>query len=258
MDILKAIILGFIQGATEFLPVSSSGHLVIATHLLGLTDPESNLAFIVFLHFVSALAIVAYFANELWRFITNAKTLTLLIIATIPGGLAGFALKGVIENFFMTYLFLVGLALFITALILFFGGMTGWGRNFSLTQLNLKIVLLVGLAQAVAIIPGISRSGMTISAGLMLGLERQTAAKFSFFLALPVILGAALYELKDFSKFTTSFEPISILVGGITCFLTSLLAIKLLLKIIHKSRLYYFSIYCVALGLVIIGVDLIK
>lgn len=257
MSILEAIILGFIQGVTEFLPISSSGHLVITTHLLGLTDPESNLAFIVFLHFVSALAIITYFANELWRFITNAKMLILLIIATIPGGLAGFALSGLIKHLFISQLFLIGLALFVTALILFIGEMSSWGRSLNLRQLNLKTVLLVGLAQAVAIIPGISRSGATISTGLTLGLEKQTAVKFSFFLALPIILGAALYELKDFGKFTASIEPISILAGGITCFLVSLLAIRLLLRMVRRGKLYYFSIYCIALGLVIIGVDLI-
>lgn len=254
MDILEAVILGFIQGATEFLPISSSGHLVITNHLLGLTDPASNMAFVVFLHFVSALAIISVFLRELWRFIINTKMLVLLIIATIPGALAGFFLEGFIESFFIiTYLFLVGLALLITALILFLVPAQTLGR-----KLNLKTALLVGLAQAGAIIPGISRSGVTISVGLMLGLEKQSAVRFSFFLALPIMLGAVLYKLKDLGKFTLSVEPISILVGSITCFIVSFIAIKLLIKVVRQSRLYYFGIYCVVLGLVIVGIDLIR
>lgn len=253
MTVLESIILGVIQGITEFIPISSSAHLVISTRLFGLTDPASNLAFIVFLHLASTLTIIIVFLPELLEALTKPRLIGLVIIGTIPAAMVGLLLEDTLTAVF-SGLWLVGLALMVNAFILTLADLT---NSRQARRLNLREAILIGLAQAVAIIPGISRSGITISTGLMSGLPRKEAINFSFFLAIPVILGAALWKLKDFGKFTTSFEPISILAGSITCFIVSFIALKLLIRVVLKGKLYYFGIYCLLLGLTAIVLAII-
>jgi undecaprenyl-diphosphatase len=247
-----ALILGILQGITEFLPVSSSAHFAIGSALFGLTDPEANLAFNVFLHFASLLAILVVFFDEIKDLIFGFKTKTILwiIIATIPAAILGFAFKDMVSSLFTSQrLYLVGIALIINGFVLLIGENSGWGMtNFNLEKVGAKNSLIIGLIQAIAIIPGISRSGSTISGGLLAGLDKRSAVKFSFFLAIPVIMGASVLELKDFAKISASFQLEPILIGGIASFLTSIIAIYILIQIVSKSRLYYFSIYCFLLG----------
>lgn len=253
MTLFEAIILGIIQGATEFLPISSSGHLVVAERLLGLTNPETNLALIVFLHFASLMAIIVVFFTEILElFSRNLRVLFLIIIGTIPAVIIGLIFEKIVTNLFSSSIILVGIALWVTGLYLLIGEFNWQGSIRSLEKARIKSVLWIGLAQAMAIIPGFSRSGLTISTGFLTGIEKRDAVKFSFFLAIPVILGATIIKLKDFDKLITSFQPISILVSGVVCFLVSLIAIKLLLRIVQKGQLFYFAIYCFIIGLVII------
>lgn len=253
MTILESIILGIIQGATEFLPVSSSGHLLLAERLLGLTNPETNLLIIIFFHFASLLAIfVAFWDDILELFSRNIRVLFLVIVGTIPAGIVGLLLGDFVSNLFSSSIIWVGLALGLTGIYLLIGEFSWKGMTQPLEKARITSILWIGLAQAIAIIPGLSRSGLTISTGLLGGMERRDTVKFSFFLAIPAILGATILKFKDFDKLLTSFEPIPILAGGLACFLVSLMAIKLLLKIVQRNQLYYFAFYCLLAGLVVI------
>lgn len=253
MTLLEAIILGIIQGATEFLPVSSSGHLTIAQHLFGLSDPEANLSFIVFLHFTSVLAVIVAFFSEIRElFGRNFQVLIMVVIGSIPAALVGLLLHNQIEGLFGGNLTLVGVALILTGIFLCFGEL-GWGRSVrSLENASFISVFWVGIAQAVAIIPGLSRSGLTISTGLLTGLDKKSSVRFSFFLSVPIILGASFVKLKDFGKIMEGFQPIAILAGGFACFVVSLLAIKLLVKMVQRGQLYIFGLYCLAAGLIVL------
>ncbi|MEK7450090.1 MAG: undecaprenyl-diphosphate phosphatase [Planctomycetota bacterium] len=253
MTFWESIILGIIQGLTEFLPVSSSGHLAIGQYFFGLTDPEVNLTYTVFLHFVSALAVImAFFSELLDLFRKNFNVLLMIIIATIPAAVIGVAFENHIEKLFSNNIDLIALGLLFTGGYLFLGDLS-WSRSVdSIENARFESIFWVGLAQAVAIIPGISRSGMTIATGLLTGLEKKSAVKFSFFLSVPIILGASLYKLKDFSKISMGFQPIHILAGGVTCFVVSYIAIKLLIKMVQRGHLYWFGIYCLAAGLIVL------
>lgn len=260
MDWFTSLILGLIQGITEFLPVSSSGHLDIGIAFFGLTDPKSNLSFVVFLHFTCLVAIIVVLFGEIKEIFTRQKINTILwiIIATIPAGVIGIIFNRTIEIFFSRQrLYLVGIALIINGLILMIGEVSGWGERKPAEKAGPVTSFIIGLAQAIAILPGISRSGSTIATGLMSGLDKKAAVTFSFFLAIPVILGAAILELKDFSKFTATFQPIPILCGGVTSLITSIIAIKLLIRLVRNSKLYYFSIYCFLVGMIVLLVELI-
>jgi len=249
MSVLQAFILGVIQGVTEFLPISSSGHLVLADRILNIPHPESYLTFIVFLHLSSFLAIlVTFFKDIKGLFRSERRVLWLIIIGTIPAGVVGLLLEKPIDVLFGSTVVLVGAALLVNAIILLLAEAADWGRAIPLSEMGIGAAFLVGIAQAIAILPGISRSGTTITTGLVQRLSKADAVKFSFFLALPVIAGAAILKLKDFNQFTASFEPISILIGGITCFLVSLAAIQLLIRLVRQSRLYVFAIYSMLLG----------
>lgn len=260
MNWLQALILGIVQGITEFLPISSSGHLAIGTALFGLDNPESNLAFVVFLHFCSVLAILVVFIKEIMQIFTSKHINIILwiIVGIIPAGILGFAFKQSIESLFSPErVYLIGIALIINGIILLIGENSAWGiSQIPLDKIGVKKSLIVGFIQAIAIIPGISRSGSTISGGLICGLGKRHAVLFSFFMAIPVILGAAVLELKDFSKITASIQPIPILIGGIAAFLTSIVAINILIRVVTKGKLYYFSIYCFILGAIVLIVKI--
>jgi len=249
MSFWEIIVLSIIQGVAEFLPISSSGHLVIAQHLFGLTNPESNLLLIVLLHLASLIAIFICFYDEIIDIITNNfKVLFLIIVGTIPAGLIGFFFAGYIEQLF-TRPFLVGIGLMLTGLYMLLSELHWRGSPTSLERATIKQALWVGIAQAVAIIPGISRSGLTLATGLFNDWEKQAAIKFSFLLAIPVIAGASLLKLKDFSKLSVSFQPIPILVGFIICLGVSLLSISFLVRMVRRGHLSYFAWYCLLAGL---------
>jgi undecaprenyl-diphosphatase len=251
MSFLEVIILGIIQGITEFLPISSSGHLVIATHLFGLSDPQINLLLVIFLHLGSFIAILISFYDEIMEMFANLKVLMLVVIGTIPAGLIGFFFGDYISEVFNRP-FLTGIGLLLTGIYLI---ASEWHWKTSpclLEKATVKQAFLVGISQAFAILPGLSRSGLTIATGLFNGLERASAIKFSFLLAIPVMAGASLLKLRDFSKLHVAFQPIHILVGFVVCLLVSILAISILVKAVKRGHLSYFGWYCIIAGLVII------
>ncbi|MFH1038502.1 MAG: undecaprenyl-diphosphate phosphatase [PVC group bacterium] len=265
MNVIEAIILGVVQGLSEFLPVSSSGHLVLAEKLLGL--PEENVRFAIMVHLGTLLAVIIAYRGQVrrllgglfrgrvryrhgrWRFSNpDTRLVCLLALATIPAAVAGAAVGGWIKALFFHPL-AVGICLAVTGLVLF-GLRFVRGREGAPT---FRRALIIGLAQAAAILPGISRSGLTISAGIYSGLERTRAADFSFLLAIPVILGAGLLEIGGMvTNGVTLSEVVSLLAGSAAAAVSGYLAIRFLLKIIQKGKLHYFAYYCWLAALVVI------
>lgn len=255
MTYLQAIILGTVQGLTEFLPVSSSGHLVIGQHLFGLTEPE--LLFDVAVHIGTLLAVFIYFRREIaaivvavckWPFtreLTPETRLGFMIVAgSIPTAVIGLLLEKKAEILFSS-LVLVGAMLIGTGVWMWFT------RRIPLShgnkELSLTRTLLIGTVQGLAVIPGISRSGSTIAAGLYLGLSRETAARYSFLLSMPAILGAALISMREFTGTGTASLP-SVLAGSIAAAVIGYGALAFLVYIVKKGSLYLFAPYCWAAG----------
>jgi len=267
MDIIQAIIIGIAQGLTEFLPVSSSAHLVFIPHILG---TESNLAFDTILHIGTLVAVVAYFWKDIIHMLRaffaslmdlvhrkfreglkedNYKKLAwLIIIGSIPAGLAGIFLKDFFEGLFNN-IPIVGFFLLITGVLLYTSEMVSRKETHKrdLNKLSIKDSLIIGVAQACSIAPGISRSGATISTGLFLGLERELAARFSFLLSIPAILGAALVQAKDISS-VLDISTAATIAGFIAAAITGYLAIKIVLKLISERDLLIFAYYCWIVG----------
>lgn len=244
MTIFQAFFLGLVQGLTEFLPVSSSGHLVIIQHLFKLSSPSA--VFDIFIHSATALAVVTVVFGKLIKL--KLRQIKLIIIASFPTAIIGLSLNSYINQLFSS-LKLVGFALLITGGLLF---STKHLQGSSLkAKLNFKNTFLIGLAQVLAIIPGISRSGSTIVAGLHAGLSPATVFNFSFLLSLPAIFGAQLLQLNKLLSFPLSQLP-NLLVGFITAFFSGLIALRILKKLIINSKFYYFGYYCFLLGLTIL------
>lgn len=260
MDLLQAIILGILQAATEFLPVSSSGHLVLVPWLLGW--PEPGLMFDTVVHWGTLLAVVVYFRRDLWRlgrawlrgFLhwdwsdLDARLVWLLLLATVPAVIFGYALESVFESLFGKPEW-VSIFLLVTAGML---ALAEWrGRRTRVTgDLGWKDALVIGLAQAVAIAPGISRSGATISAGMLRGLKRPDAARFSFLLSIPIVLGAGLLPLLglDSAADLQALLP-ALLAGFAVSAAVGYLVIGFLLRYLEHGTLYIFSLYCTWVGL---------
>ncbi len=272
MDIIQAIILGVIQGLTEFLPVSSSAHLVFITDILGL---QQNVAFDTLLHLGTLVAVVGYFWRDIIELITSFissimdifrgkfkeglkekpfKKLTwLLVVGTIPAGLMGILLQKQFEALFNSVIY-VGFFLIITGLLLWGAERVKPGEK-DVEDISFKNALVIGIAQGIAIAPGISRSGATISAGLFSGLNRELAARFSFLLSIPAILGAALVQAKDITSFDASTAVL--IAGFLSALIFGYLAIKLLLKIIKERTLMIFAYYCWIVGIAVIIISLV-
>lgn len=267
MDIIQAIILGIVQGLTEFLPVSSSAHLVFMTDILGLPQ---NVSFDTILHLGTLLAVVGYFWRDLVHIIrcfissiidifrgnfkkgleeTPFKKLSwLLIIGTIPAGIMGILLEKQFEALFNSVIY-VGFFLLITGLLLWGAERVKPGEK-NIKDITFKNALVIGVAQGIAIAPGISRSGATIAAGLFSGLNRELAARFSFLLSIPAILGAAIVQMKDITSFDVNSTVI--IAGFVSAAIFGYLAIKLLLKIIKERSLMIFAYYCWIVGIIVI------
>ena len=267
MTVIKAFILGLIQGVSEFLPISSSGHLSIAGQLMGM-DPEASnlLSFNILLHVATLAAVFIVFRNDIWEMIkaffgmlgdlftgkglrlkefTYRRLIIMLIAGTIPAVFAALFLGDIIEN---PELWQIGIFLIITAILLFLSEKLA-GGNISLEEMSVKRAFCVGCFQGLGTLPGISRSGSTIVGGLFSRLEKSTAVRFSFLLSIPAILGALVLDLKDMVGATTqtlSFMPVA--VGMITAAISGYFSIRFLLRLVEKSKLSYFSYYCVAAG----------
>ncbi|MBW6457568.1 MAG: undecaprenyl-diphosphate phosphatase [FCB group bacterium] len=260
MEYLKIIILAIIQGLTEFLPVSSSGHLVLAKYMLGLESPGVMLE--VFLHFGTFMSVLVIFwkdvvriiaavlANfwKVWKYPAIMKKNedfamgVYIFISMIPAGVIGLLFEEQIEGFFDN-IFMVGIALLVTGTVLF---LTQWAHNEKKPLTGWRAILM-GLAQALAIIPGISRSGSTVSTGMFLGIPREKLAKFSFLMALPIIFGATLIEARD-ALAMDGFAWPAIIIGTGTSFLFGYFAVKWLLSAIIKGKLHFFGFYCLTVG----------
>lgn len=249
MEYLAALVLGVVQGLTEFLPVSSSGHLVIFQHFMGVG--ENALTFDIFLHMATLVAVIICFRKDIWALIRHPfqKFTLLIIIACIPAGLVGVFLDDYISGLFQS-VWVPAVALLITALILFISDRLRGQKV--VEQLTIPMALLIGVFQMIALVPGISRSGATIFAALLVGLSRTEAAKFSFILSIPVILGAFLLDTVKVVGETGSFPfDMTFLVGGIAAVIAGVLAIKLVVNLLNRGRLVYFSIYCVCISVIV-------
>ncbi|MBF8437338.1 undecaprenyl-diphosphatase UppP [Halanaerobiaceae bacterium Z-7014] len=252
MGLLNVIILGIIQGITEFIPISSSGHLVIFQHFM---EVDGGITLNVFLHFGSLLAVAYVFREEIIGIITlkeKYRRLTyFIIVGSIPAGVIGILFEDFFEEVFST-LTVVGFALLVTGSLLWLSDKVNT-RERPLENMKWGDAIFVGIAQALAIFPGISRSGSTIVGGLFKGLNRELAARFSFLLAMPVIGGATLLQARNiFSIGLDGITAVELTAGTIASTIASFFAIKVLLILIRKEKLSIFAYYCWVLGLTII------
>ncbi len=235
---LNEILLSIIQAATEFLPISSSGHLALISNLISKPD----LFFFITLHLASLIAVLIFKRKEIFELLTfkqqYRKLWIFLIIATIPAALFGYFFNSLIESAFSSLL-LIGIAFIFTSIILF---LTKYAKQYS--RLNYKNSLFIGIMQILALFPGVSRSGMTISAGLFSGIEREKAAKFSFLLFIPLAIGAFILESGSF------YFSFTLLICFIITLILSLIFLNLLLLIIKKNYFWLFSIYCLLIGII--------
>ncbi|PIN91893.1 UDP-diphosphatase [Candidatus Pacearchaeota archaeon CG10_big_fil_rev_8_21_14_0_10_31_9] len=247
-SMLDEIIMSIIQAATEFLPVSSDGHLALYSNLFS----EPSLFFITFLHISSLLAVLIFTRKEikfLLSFKNNANKLwSYIIIATIPGALIGFLAKDLIEQAFSSLL-VTGIGFLFTGTIILF---TRIKKNKKETEITSKKVLFIGLMQSLALLPGVSRSGMTISTALFSGIEKEKAVKFSFLLFIPLVIGAFSLEMFDYykSNISVNIPATTLLISFAICFLLSLLFLNLLSYIIKKGKFWMFSFYCFLIGII--------
>lgn len=261
-EIIKALIVGIVQGLTEFLPVSSSGHIVIAQELLGLKySDEDNLLFAIVLHFATALSTIVVFRKDIWQIIRglfqfkwNEETrfALMVVLSMIPAALVGLFLMDTLEDLFSS-LRLVGFMLLVTATLLFFADKAKKTGK----EVTFRDSFVIGLAQAVAaLFPGISRSGSTIATSILLGDDKSKAARFSFLMVLPLILGATakMYIDAETEGLTGSeqFDLLPLLVGFIAAFVSGLFACRWMIAFVKKAKLTYFSIYCVILGVFVV------
>lgn len=254
MTFIEAIILGIIQGLTEFLPVSSSGHLELAKAILGLDmSGKEGLLFTVVVHFGTALATVFVYRKDiaeilrgLFKFQWNDETQfsAKIILSMIPAAIIGVLFNDEIEALFDGEVLLVSFMLIITALLLFLADKakkTG-------VQVNFFNAFVIGISQAIAILPGISRSGATISTSVLLGIDREKAARFSFLMVVPLILGKMAKDVKDGGIDYTSSQAPLLLAGFIASFVVGILACQLMIKVVKSSKLHWFSLYCLLVG----------
>ena len=257
MEWYEAIILGIVQGLTEFLPISSSGHLEIASYILK-TNPSENLMFTVVVHIATAISIIYVFRkdiNEIIKGLIQFKKKQLdfilkILISSVPVGVVGVLFEKEVESFFTGNIVLVGSMLLITAALLFF---THFKKDDSKKNISYTDAIAIGLAQALAILPGISRSGSTISMALLLNVNREKATKFSFLMVLVPIFGILILKsIKGFTEISETSNLIlfesSYVFGFISALFSGVFACKMMLKIVKESKLFYFSAYCLLIG----------
>lgn len=263
MELLKAILIGIIQGLTEFLPVSSSGHIEIAKAFLGFDLEENqNLLFTLVLHTATALSTVVIYRKEIGELVTNLfkaekEALSFgykIVISMLPAAAVGFFFKEPIEDIFSGNLLLVGCMLGVTAVLLL---LADRAKNTE-KEVGFVHALLIGISQAIAILPGISRSGATISTSVLLGIDRAKAAFFSFLMVIPLIFGAMAKDLLDKSE-ALSIESLNwseLGLGFIAAFVSGLFACKWMIALVKKAQLKYFSYYCLLMGAIAVAYHL--
>lgn len=257
MSIIEAIILGIVQGLTEFLPVSSSGHIELGKYLFNI-NPKNDLLFSLILHLATAGSTILIFwkdivqiIKDLFKFAINDSTkfVGLLLISMIPVFIVGLFFKDSVEALFNDNIVLVGAMLLVTGALLLLSEKIQSKEK----PLKASKAFIIGIAQAIAVIPGISRSGATIATGLLQGVDRSKIARFSFLMVIPPIVGASLLDIKDvsISEYQNS-EIMAMFIGFIAAFLTGLLACRWMIAIVKNSKLMYFAIYCFIVGVIAI------
>lgn len=260
MSIIQAIVFGIVQGIGEFLPISSTAHIILVPWLLGWRDP--GLVFDVALHLGTAAAVILFFFNDWLRLISNGfrnpkstegKLFWLIVLATIPGAVFGVLLDKYMESFRDPAL--IGIMLIVMGIVLYLADRIG--RNeVEIKNIGLTRTALVGLAQVLAIVPGVSRSGITMSVGRALGITRESIAKFTFLMSAPIILGDALYHAKDLGG--VPVDKVPFLVAILTSAVVGALSIKFLLDYLKHKGLGIFAVYRFVLGALVISIYLFK
>ena len=270
MTELQALLMGLLQGLTEYLPVSSSGHLTIASALFGI-DGEENLTFTIAVHVATVLSTLVILWREIvWllRGLVDTKAplmsperryILAIIVSMIPIGIVGVFFKDYVEAIFGSGLLIVGLSLIMTSALL---TLSYYARPRQKEDIGLMQAFIIGLAQSVAVLPGLSRSGTTIATGLMLGVKKEKMAQFSFLMVIPPILGEALLSIlkaaKDGSEATTGdISMTALAIGFLAAFISGCMACKWMISIVKKGKLVYFGIYCAIVGCIILGSNLL-
>ncbi|WP_370214393.1 undecaprenyl-diphosphate phosphatase [Mesoflavibacter profundi] len=264
MEVLDSILLGIIQGLTEFLPVSSSGHLELGKAVLGdKSIPEESLLFTVVLHFATALSTIVVFRKDIWSLLKgilkfewndDLQFASKIAISMIPAVIVGLFFEEQLEQLFGGNILLVGFMLLITAILLFFADKAkNTNKNVSFSN-----AFIIGVAQAIAMLPGISRSGATISTSVLLGNDKTKAARFSFLMVVPLIFGKIAKDVLsgDLSLESQNFTTLSI--GFIAAFISGLFACTWMIRLVKKSKLSYFAIYCAIVGLIAITYSILN
>ena len=266
MTWFEALILGLIQGLTEYLPVSSSGHLAIGSALFGI-EGEENLAFTIIVHVATVLSTLVILWKEiewifkgLFKFQMNDETRYVIniIVSMIPIGIVGVFFKDKVEAIFGSGLLIVGCYLLVTALLLSF---SYYYKPRQKEKISLKDAFIIGLSQACAVLPGLSRSGTTIATGLLLGNSKEKLAQFSFLMVIPPILGEALLDALKMMKgedIAGDIPAISLIVGFLAAFVSGCVACKWMINIVKKGKLIYFAIYCAIAGAVTLAISLLN
>ena len=263
MNWLEALILGVIQGLTEFLPVSSSGHLEIGQALLG-TSGEENLSFAILVHTATVLSTLVVFYREVAQLFRGTFTtlrwnaekdyVAKILVSMIPVFIIGMFFKDEVEAFFGNGLLLVGICLLITAVLLALSEWLQKKRQGTGHEVGYKDAIIIGIAQACAVLPGLSRSGSTIATGLLCGVKKESVAQFSFLMVLIPILGEALLDLVDIiqGETSTGLELLPAIVGFVAAFVTGCFACRFMVEIVRRQRLTWFAVYCAIVGSVAI------
>ena len=257
----EALILGLVQGLTEFLPVSSSGHLEIGQAFLG-TSGEENLTFAIVVHTATVLSTLVILWKEVAQLFNGTFTtlkwnedknyVSMILVSMIPVFVVGMFFKDQVEGFFGSGLLLVGICLCITAMLLYFSEWLSKRRAGIGHEVGYKDAIIIGLAQAVAVLPGLSRSGTTIATGLLCGVKKESVTKFSFLMVLIPILGEAFLELLDLLTGELSANAIGVLplvVGFLAAFASGCFACRFMINIVRRQKLIYFAIYCLCAGI---------
>jgi undecaprenyl-diphosphatase len=267
MDWLESLILGIVQGLTEYLPVSSSGHLTIGANLFGLSG-EENLAFTITVHVATVLSTcvilwkeIVWLFKDLFKFKWNegTKYVVNILISMIPVAIVGFFFKDKVEAIFGSGLLVVGICLLVTASLLAF---SYWAKPRQRENISPWHAFVIGIAQAVAVLPGLSRSGSTIATGLLLGNSKQKLAQFSFLMVIPPILGEALLDVKDMAEQGVSvamggLSTSSLIIGFLAAFVSGCIACKWMINIVKKGKLIWFALYCAIVGILAIVLPLL-
>lgn len=264
MSIIDAIILGIIQGLTEFLPVSSSGHIELGKVILN-AQVEDNLLFSIVVHFATALSTIIIYRNDIWHLIKGVFAFKLndettyilkLLLSMIPVGVIGVLFEDEIEALFSGNVLLVGSMLLLTAVLLAFT----YFKKDNIGKVTYKNAFIIGIAQAIAILPGVSRSGATISTSLMLGVEKSRATRFSFLMVLLPIMGATVLKIKDYAETSHTLSDtstLSLIAGFFAAFISGIFACSWMIKIVRRGKLIYFAVYCLIVGLIAVSYALI-